>query len=140
MEAGGSYCDSECDGYRKPPLVGDLWPGERREDFGYPAELVEVAEHVNALKAEVERLRELTKFIPSFANDEQHENQRGAVDYWVGWLYGRGDELNALPWYLDQLNDELETRMMDQAVRMSGETAERLRELVRSMRVERRKA
>ncbi len=28
--------DDGCDGYNKPPLVGDLWPGETDEDFGYP--------------------------------------------------------------------------------------------------------
>ena len=25
-----------CAGYHKSPLVGDLWPGETAEDFGYP--------------------------------------------------------------------------------------------------------
>jgi hypothetical protein len=25
-----------CDGYMASPLVGDLWPGETDEDFGYP--------------------------------------------------------------------------------------------------------
>jgi hypothetical protein len=24
-----------CPGYREEPLVGDLWPGESEEDFGY---------------------------------------------------------------------------------------------------------
>jgi hypothetical protein len=33
---GAYYCDSECSGYYENPLVGDLWPGEREEDFGYP--------------------------------------------------------------------------------------------------------
>lgn len=36
-------CDDDCDGYRKDPLPGELWPGEKREDFGYPDWLVEVA-------------------------------------------------------------------------------------------------
>jgi len=32
----GMYlCDHECDGYRKEPLPGQLWPGETREQFGY---------------------------------------------------------------------------------------------------------
>jgi len=25
-----------CDGYLENPRVGDLWPGETDEDFGYP--------------------------------------------------------------------------------------------------------
>lgn len=33
---GASYCDDECSGYRQPPYVGSLWPGETTEDFGYP--------------------------------------------------------------------------------------------------------
>jgi hypothetical protein len=32
----GYYCDWECSGYREPPHVGSLWPGETDEDFGYP--------------------------------------------------------------------------------------------------------
>ena len=31
-----SYCDHECVGYREPPYVGSLWPGESEADFGYP--------------------------------------------------------------------------------------------------------
>lgn len=31
-----SYCDDECAGYRQPPFVGSLWPGETEEQFGYP--------------------------------------------------------------------------------------------------------
>lgn len=31
-----SYCTDECAGYRKPPFVGSLWPGESEADFGYP--------------------------------------------------------------------------------------------------------
>lgn len=37
MESAGSYCDDDCAGYFQPPLVGDLWPGESAEDFGYPS-------------------------------------------------------------------------------------------------------
>jgi hypothetical protein len=33
---GAAYCDSECPGYNQEPRVGDLWPGETEEDFGYP--------------------------------------------------------------------------------------------------------
>jgi hypothetical protein len=29
-------CDMECRGYDEAPFVGDLWPGETEEDFGYP--------------------------------------------------------------------------------------------------------
>jgi hypothetical protein len=29
-------CDYECKGYDQEPLVGDLWPGETEEQFGYP--------------------------------------------------------------------------------------------------------
>ncbi len=29
-------CDSECEGYRRPPYPGSLWPGETEADFGYP--------------------------------------------------------------------------------------------------------
>jgi hypothetical protein len=32
----GGRCDWECDGYRRPPLVGSLWPGELASDFGFP--------------------------------------------------------------------------------------------------------
>jgi len=32
----GYYCDWECPGYRVPPFVGSLWPGETDADFGYP--------------------------------------------------------------------------------------------------------
>lgn len=31
-----SYCDDDCEGYRQPPYVGSLWPGETDADFGYP--------------------------------------------------------------------------------------------------------
>ena len=33
---GALYCQPECHGYQMEPLVGDLWPGETEEDFGYP--------------------------------------------------------------------------------------------------------
>ena len=29
-------CDDGCPGYRQPPFVGSLWPGETSEQFGYP--------------------------------------------------------------------------------------------------------
>jgi hypothetical protein len=29
-------CDMECEGYYLDPKVGDLWPGETQEEFGYP--------------------------------------------------------------------------------------------------------
>lgn len=33
----GSYmCDTDCPGYYAEPRVGDLWPEETEEDFGYP--------------------------------------------------------------------------------------------------------
>lgn len=31
-----SYCDDDCEGYRKPPYAGSLWPGETEAEFGYP--------------------------------------------------------------------------------------------------------
>jgi hypothetical protein len=48
MESANGYCDADCEGYRLDPVVGDLWPGERREDFGYTPELVEIALAINA--------------------------------------------------------------------------------------------
>jgi hypothetical protein len=37
MEVAGGYCTShDCWGYTAEPYAGDLWPGERREDFGFP--------------------------------------------------------------------------------------------------------
>lgn len=33
---GASYCDDDCDGYRKEPYPGSLWPGETEEEFGFP--------------------------------------------------------------------------------------------------------
>jgi hypothetical protein len=33
---GAQYCDEACNGYRFPPYVGSLWPGETAEQFGYP--------------------------------------------------------------------------------------------------------
>jgi hypothetical protein len=29
-------CDDDCEGYRQPPFVGSLWPGETEKQFGYP--------------------------------------------------------------------------------------------------------
>jgi len=31
-----SMCNAECAGYYIDPKVGDLWPGETEEEFGYP--------------------------------------------------------------------------------------------------------
>jgi len=31
-----SYCNYECEGYRKEPYPGSLFPGETEEDFGFP--------------------------------------------------------------------------------------------------------
>jgi len=31
-----SYCHYECDGYRKKPYAGSLFPNETEEDFGFP--------------------------------------------------------------------------------------------------------
>ena len=36
LEMANSLCDWECPGYNQPPDPGDLWPGETREQFGYP--------------------------------------------------------------------------------------------------------
>lgn len=36
LETANSLCDHECHGYLGGPLPGDLWPGETREEFGYP--------------------------------------------------------------------------------------------------------
>jgi hypothetical protein len=30
-----SLCDSDCRGYYEDPKPGELWPGEKRSDFGY---------------------------------------------------------------------------------------------------------
>lgn len=29
-------CDSDCEGYMLEPHVGDLWPGETEQEFGFP--------------------------------------------------------------------------------------------------------
>lgn len=34
-EMANGLCDLECAGYRQDPTPCDLWPGEKREDFGY---------------------------------------------------------------------------------------------------------
>jgi len=31
-----SYCHHECEGYRKEPYPGSLFPGETEEEFGFP--------------------------------------------------------------------------------------------------------
>lgn len=36
LEMANSLCDHECEGYNKDPKPGDLWPGEKRAEFGYP--------------------------------------------------------------------------------------------------------
>lgn len=41
--AGGLCAGDECPGYMQEPKPGDLWPGERREDFGFPKWLAEKA-------------------------------------------------------------------------------------------------
>ncbi len=32
----GPQCSYDCPGYREDPQPSDLFPGERRSDFGYP--------------------------------------------------------------------------------------------------------
>ncbi len=34
-EMANGMCDFECPGYYQDPKPGDLWPGEKRSDFGY---------------------------------------------------------------------------------------------------------
>jgi hypothetical protein len=36
MPLGVFMCQPECSGYAKEPKVGELWPRETEEDFGYP--------------------------------------------------------------------------------------------------------
>lgn len=36
MPMGSVMCDYECEGYRNPPFVGPLHPGETESDYGYP--------------------------------------------------------------------------------------------------------
>ena len=33
---GCSPCDESCEGYRREPYPGVLWPGESERDYGYP--------------------------------------------------------------------------------------------------------
>lgn len=33
---GPQYGEPSCNGYYEDPKVGDLWPGETEEDFGFP--------------------------------------------------------------------------------------------------------
>lgn len=35
FESANSYCDEYCEGYRKDPQPGCLFPGETDEDFGF---------------------------------------------------------------------------------------------------------
>jgi hypothetical protein len=35
-EAANGMCGPDCPGYRLDPQVNDLWPGEKRWQFGYP--------------------------------------------------------------------------------------------------------
>lgn len=55
MEIANGMCDHECAGYAQHPVPGDLWPGEKREEFGYPKECplcsVPIARAVAALEA-----------------------------------------------------------------------------------------
>ena len=32
---GAYYCDRDCKGWQQEPRVGDLWPGETCEEFGF---------------------------------------------------------------------------------------------------------
>ena len=41
-----------CDGYDQDPQVGDLWPGEREKDFGYPVRDAGV-KHVDEAEAKI---------------------------------------------------------------------------------------
>lgn len=43
MEMANELCSWDCPGYRKDPDPGELWPGEKRADFGYPRHLFEAA-------------------------------------------------------------------------------------------------
>ena len=36
LQMANSLCDRECDGYDLDTRPHDLWPGETREEFGYP--------------------------------------------------------------------------------------------------------
>ena len=49
LESSNGYCDSDCEGYGKPPHASSLWPGERREDFGFPEELAKFAADLRAI-------------------------------------------------------------------------------------------
>jgi hypothetical protein len=35
LEMANSLCNDDCPGYRLEPHPGQLWPGERQEDYGY---------------------------------------------------------------------------------------------------------
>lgn len=53
---GGAYeqwlCSGDCEGYWKEPTPCDLWPGESREDFGYPKNWREIRDAEDAAKLE----------------------------------------------------------------------------------------
>ncbi len=55
-----SRCDSECPGHREDPYPRDLWPGEKREDFGYPKWLAQLAKDRAELERTQARLKEAT--------------------------------------------------------------------------------
>jgi hypothetical protein len=40
-EAANGMCSWDCPGYAQDPDPGDLWPGEKRAEFGYPRHLFE---------------------------------------------------------------------------------------------------
>ena len=37
LEMASGLCDDDCPGYRESPEPDSLWPGETREQFGYPS-------------------------------------------------------------------------------------------------------
>ena len=39
-----------CSGYGEDPIVGDLWPGETEQDFGYPLDVAGTKEVSDAAK------------------------------------------------------------------------------------------
>jgi len=39
-----SGCNADCEGYYNAPSPCDLWPGETREEFGYPLNWRELAD------------------------------------------------------------------------------------------------
>lgn len=59
LGSANGYCDHSCGGYRLDPQPGDLWPGEKREDFGFPDELVAIAQRISELEADASKLAEV---------------------------------------------------------------------------------